>query len=251
MWQLNLATDHSGFSCRSFSTLWQLNLVTNPSVVLMPILLLTQTVISRHDARLSSTTHCALRASRIIYNLTNLSRCYSFLLSIWTYAAPCRTAHFPSNSFQCSLMILQALSLTLGQNHQASWFPSDSPGSLSLSLSSQSHKTSYTIERKSHMQRNCNTTSVCCSSAVDTYFTLAYHFFWSGTPSPMPMIAKIASYNVEYRDISSIQCSVVPCKYLSSHFTGSMLQLHFQAHEIVLQHPDDIQVASVNSHIFQ
>ena len=33
--------------------------------------------ISRHDARLSSTTHCALRASRI--KLTNLSRCNSFL----------------------------------------------------------------------------------------------------------------------------------------------------------------------------
>ena len=119
LWQLNLVTDHSGFSCRSFSILWQLNLVTDHSgFSCRPFL--TQTVISRHDARLSSTTHCALRASRIIYNLTNLSRCYSFLLSIWTYAAPCRTAQFPSNSFQCSLVILQALSLTLGQNHQAS-----------------------------------------------------------------------------------------------------------------------------------
>ena len=36
------------------------------------------TTTSRHDARLSSTTHCALRASRINYNLTNLSRCNSF-----------------------------------------------------------------------------------------------------------------------------------------------------------------------------
>ena len=149
LWQLNLVTNHSGFSCRSF---------------------LTQTVISRHDARLSSTTHCALRASRIIYNLTNLSRCYSFLLSIWTYAAPCRTAHFPSNSFQCSLVILQALSLTLCQNHQAS-FPSDSPGSLSLFLAKVT-KPPTQLNHKSHMQRN----SVCCSSAVDTYFTLAYHF---------------------------------------------------------------------------
>ena len=34
--------------------------------------------ISRHDAKLSSTTHCALRASRINYNLTNLSRCVHF-----------------------------------------------------------------------------------------------------------------------------------------------------------------------------
>ena len=139
----------------------------------MPIFLLTQTVISRHDARLSSTTHCALRASRIIYNLTNLSRCYSFLLSLWTYAAPCRTAHFPSNSFQCSLVILQALSLTLGQNHQASWFPSDSPGSLSHSC--QSHKTSYTTKSQvTHATQLQHT--LTCSSAVDIYFTLAYHF---------------------------------------------------------------------------
>ena len=119
LWQLNLVTNHSGFSCQSLSTLWQLNLVTDHSGFSCQSLS-TQTVISRHDARLSSTTHCALRASWIIYNLTNLSRCYSFLLSIRTYAAPCRTAHFPSNSFQCSLVILQALSLTLCQNHQAS-----------------------------------------------------------------------------------------------------------------------------------
>ena len=45
--------------------------------VLMPTFLFL-TTISRHDARLSSTTHCALRASRINYNLTNLSRCNSF-----------------------------------------------------------------------------------------------------------------------------------------------------------------------------
>ena len=72
-------------------------------------------------------------------------------------------------------MILQALSLTLCQNHQASWFPSDSPGSLSLSLSCQSHKTSYTtksqISHATQLQHN-----ITCSSAVDTYFTLAYHF---------------------------------------------------------------------------
>ena len=128
---------------------------------------LSSTVISRHDARLSSTTHCALRASRIIYNLTNLSRCYSFLLSIWTYAAPCRTAHFPFNSFQCSLVILQALSLTLCQNHQASYFPSDSPGSLSLSC--QSHKTSYTTKSQiSHATQLQHT--LTCSSGVVTYF---------------------------------------------------------------------------------
>ena len=45
---------------------------------LMPQFLFLTTT-SRHDARLSSTTHCPLCASRINYNLTNLSRCNSFL----------------------------------------------------------------------------------------------------------------------------------------------------------------------------
>ena len=66
----------------SHANLSQLCVATKPRSptlqVLMPMFLST-TVTSRHDARLSSTTHCALRASRINYNLTNLSRCYSFL----------------------------------------------------------------------------------------------------------------------------------------------------------------------------
>ena len=48
------------------------------------------TTTSRHDARLSSTTHCALRASRINYNLTNLSRCTPFLMVLFC---------FPFNAF--------------------------------------------------------------------------------------------------------------------------------------------------------
>ena len=74
------------------------------------------TTTSRHDARLSSTTHCALRASRINYNLTNLSRCNSFLQyfpSMDLCSASCHPAHILSNSFQCFLVILQALSLSL------------------------------------------------------------------------------------------------------------------------------------------
>ena len=86
----------SRFSCQRFSnvatkprspTLQALmpttisNVATKPRSptlqVLMPTFLFL-TIISRHDARLSSTTHCALRASRINYNLTNLSRCNSF-----------------------------------------------------------------------------------------------------------------------------------------------------------------------------
>ena len=109
------------------------------------------TTISRHDARLSSTTHCALRASRINYNLTNLSRCNSFLQyfsSMDLCTASCHPAHFLSNSFQCFLVILQALSLSLCQNHQAF------------------HK------NKSHMQRNCNTTSHAAQSLILISLTL-------------------------------------------------------------------------------
>ena len=85
----------------------------------MPIFL-TTTVTSRHDARLSSTTHCALRASRINYNLTNLSRCYSFLF--FYYGPMQHPAVQPisfSYSLKCFLVILQALSLC--QNHQTSY----------------------------------------------------------------------------------------------------------------------------------
>ena len=86
----------SRFSCQRFSnvatkprspTLQALmpttisNVATKPRSptlqVLMPTFLFL-TIISRHDARLSSTTHCAPSASRINYNLTNLSRCNSF-----------------------------------------------------------------------------------------------------------------------------------------------------------------------------
>ena len=68
------------------SHMWQSNSLMNQGhwqsknltlQALMPQFLFLTTT-SRHDARLSSTTHCALRASRINYNLTNLSRCNSF-----------------------------------------------------------------------------------------------------------------------------------------------------------------------------
>ena len=109
---------------------------------------LSSTVISRHDARLSSTTHCALRASRIIYNLTNLSRCYSFLLSIWTYAAPCRPAHFLSNSFPM--------------------LSSDSPGTLSLALAKVTNFLHNQITKITHATQLQPTFT--CSSGVVTYF---------------------------------------------------------------------------------
>ena len=126
---------------------------------------LSPTVISRHDARLSSTTHCALRASRINYNLTNLSRCYSFLFPIWTYAAPCRPAHFLSNSFQCFLVILQALSLSA----KITKLPSFLVTLQALSLSCQSHKTSHTTKSQITHATQLQPT-LTCSSVVVTYF---------------------------------------------------------------------------------
>ena len=101
VWQLNQGHWQSKFdppgSHANVSQMWQLkprsptlqalmpttisNVATKPRSptlqVLMPTFLFL-TIISRHDARLSSTTHCAPRASRINYNLTNLSRCNSF-----------------------------------------------------------------------------------------------------------------------------------------------------------------------------
>ena len=127
----------------------------------MPIFLST-TVTSRHDARLSSTTHCALRASRINYNLTNLSRCYSFLIFlVWTYAAPCRPAHF-------LLLLFQMLS-------------SDSPGTLSFSLpkspsflhNQTANHTCNTTATYSHMQLSrCHLFSTLTTTARNSIYRL-------------------------------------------------------------------------------
>ena len=148
MWQLNQVTDLSGFSCQSFSLCVATKPGHRPSRVLMPIFLNT-TVTSRHDARLSSTTHCALRASRINYNLTNLSRCYSFLF--FYYGPMQHPAVQPisfSYSFKCFLVILQALSLSLCQNHQTSC------------------TTKLQISHATQLQL-----TLTCSSVVVTYFS--------------------------------------------------------------------------------
>ena len=65
----------------NYSRLITKNVATKPRSLTLQVLMPTflfPTTISRHDARLSSTTHCAFHASRINYNLTNLSRCNSF-----------------------------------------------------------------------------------------------------------------------------------------------------------------------------
>ena len=154
------------------NSLWQLNQGQQPSVVLMPNFL-SSTVISRHDARLSSTTHCALRASRIIYNLTNLSRCYSFLIF---------------NMDLCSTLPSSPLSFQL--------FPmlsSDSPGTLSLTLAKITKLLSFLVtlqalslflakvtksltqpNHKSRIQRNCNLLSHAAPALSPIFH--AYHY---------------------------------------------------------------------------
>ena len=99
---LTKQTRPSRFSCQNFSFL---------------------TTISRHDARLSSTTHCALRASRINYNLTNLSRCNSFL---HYFSSMDLCSSLPSSPFLFQFFPMLSsdspgtLSPSLCQNHQAS-----------------------------------------------------------------------------------------------------------------------------------
>ena len=83
------------------------------------------------------------------------------------------------------------------------------------------------------MQRN----SVCCSSAADTYFTLAYHFCQE--------LHRLCPWYFTY----PMLCDTVQVSVLALHRIDAATP--FQAHEIVLQHHDDIQVASVNSQIFQ
>ena len=101
--------DHSGFSCRTFLNSTGFPMTTKPRSLPDPPgshanLSLLITEISRHDARLSSTTHRALCAS--IYSATTWPTCRDVFLScyfpIWTYAAPCRPAHLNLDTFNNS-----------------------------------------------------------------------------------------------------------------------------------------------------
>ena len=127
MWQLNprsltKQTRPSRFSCQKFS--FQL-----PSPGMTPGSVAPRTV---HSVRPGSTTTWP--------TCRDVTLSYSTFL-VWTYAAPCHPAHFLSTSFQCFLVILQALSLSA----KITKLPSDSPSSRcqshhnNLSLSSQSH----------------------------------------------------------------------------------------------------------------
>ena len=98
---LTKQTRPSRFSCQNFS--FQL-----PSPGMTPGSVAPRTV---HSVRPGSTTTWP--------TCRDVTLSYSTFL-VWTYAAPCHPAHFLSNSVQCFLVILQALSLSLCQNHQAS-----------------------------------------------------------------------------------------------------------------------------------
>ena len=159
----------------------------------MPIFLST-TVTSRHDARLSSTTHCALRASRINYNLTNLSRCYSFLIFlVWTYAAPCRPAYFLLLLFQMlSSDSPDTLSLALYQNHQASY--SFLVTLQALSLFCQSHQTSHT-----QPNHTCNAT------ATHSHMQLSRcHLFFTLTTTARNPIYRLHLANLSHSNGSQV-----------------------------------------------
>ena len=116
---LTKQTRPSRFSCQNFS--FQL-----PSPGMTPGSVAPRTV---HSVRPGSTTTWP--------TCRDVTLSYSTFL-VWTYAAPCHPAHFLSTSFQCFLVILQALSLSA----KITKLPSDSPSSrcqshhnnLSLSL---------------------------------------------------------------------------------------------------------------------
>ena len=91
---LTKQTRPSRFSCQNFS--FQL-----PSPGMTPGSVAPRTV---HSVRPGSTT--------IWPTCRDVTLSYSTFL-VWTYAAPCHPAHFISTSFQCFLVILQALSLSL------------------------------------------------------------------------------------------------------------------------------------------
>ena len=91
---LTKQTRPSRFSCQNFS--FQL-----PSPGMTPGSVAPRTV---HSVRPGSTTTWP--------TCRDVTLSYSTFL-VWTYAAPCHPAHFLSNSVQCFLVILQALSLSL------------------------------------------------------------------------------------------------------------------------------------------
>ena len=91
---LTKQTRPSRFSCQNFS--FQL-----PSPGMTPGSVAPRTV---HSVRPGSTTTWP--------TCRDVTLSYSTFL-VWTYAAPCHPAHFLSNFFQCFLVILQALSLSL------------------------------------------------------------------------------------------------------------------------------------------
>ena len=106
---------------------------------------------------------------------------FLLIFLLWTYAAPCHPAHFISSSFQCFLVILQALSLS----GKITKLPSDSPGSrcqshhsnLSLSLPGDSPGSLSLLPKSPNFLHNQIThatqlqLTLTCSSVVVTYFS--------------------------------------------------------------------------------
>ena len=183
------------------------------------------TTISRHDARLSSTTHCALRASRINYNLANLSRCNSFLqyfsnmdLCSSLPSSPFLFQLFPMLSSDSPgtlslslpkspsfLVTLQALVAKVTTTISLS-LSSDSPGSLSLSLSFLPKSLNLLHNKTANLTYN-TTQYVAAQSLSPIFLTLA-----TTARNPIAYIYQIyhtaMGHNV-YTSISTLQCPVV------------------------------------------
>ena len=177
------------------------------------------TTTSRHDARLSSTTHCALRASRINYNLTNLSRCNSFL---HYFSSMDLCSSLPSSPFlfQFFPMLSSDSPGTLSLSAKITKLPSDSPGSLcqshhnnlslslatlqALSLSLAKVTKPLTQQNcRSHMQRNCSILSHAAQSLSPIFPRLP---LLPGTLSPISAKSIIQQW---VTGISTLQCPVV------------------------------------------
>ena len=173
------------------------------------------TTISRHDARLSSTTHCALRASRINYNLTNLSRCNSFL---HYFSSMDLCSSLPSSPFLFQLfpMLSSDSPGTLSLSAKITKLPSDSPGSRcqshhnNLSLSSDSPGSLSLLPKSLNLLHN--KTQITHATQLSMLQLSRCHIFFSRLPLLPGTLSPISTKSIIQQwvtGISTLQCPVV------------------------------------------
>ena len=193
LWQLNLVTCLSGFSCQSFYLSLQSPGMTPGSV--------------------------APRTARSVRPVSQLQpdqpvEIYSFLI-IFNMDLCSTLPSSPSHSwyFQRSLVILQALSLSQPKPPSSFQWPSR------LSLSCQSHLLLTNQNYNSSMQCNCN--KATCSSALNTYFHL-YH----SCLEPYHLHLLNLSSNTVHRHFNLVEpCDICPECARALHRLASVVQL--------------------------